>query len=182
MKKVFSIAFLLLLFFNIGGYYLVFYSLQYKVSYELTKQFDAGDYADDETVTLKIPIALPYPIHTNGFERVNGAFEYKGEPYKLVKQKLEGDTLYVVCFKDQQAKKILNAFSDFAKFSNDIPVSSKSPITFMGKMLKDYQPGTQPEIIKQDGWCMSTFFSETTVGLPQHELPVYSPPPEPVNT
>ena len=37
-----------------------------------------------------------------GYERVNGEFEHNGEFFKLVKQKLENDTLNIVCIKDHR--------------------------------------------------------------------------------
>jgi hypothetical protein len=141
--------------------------------------FDADDYAKESTLTIKIPISMPYPVYANGFERVNGEFEYQGEFYKLVKQKLESDTLYVVCYKDLKAKRIATALEDFAKVSNDLPLSSKSPISIIAKIIKDYESVHQPEIIHNNtGWSLSTTFYSSEFSILQLTLPVFSPPPE----
>lgn len=171
---------ILLLLFNIGGYYLVFFGLTYQTNKKLVQRFDQDDYSDDETITLKIPISLPYPIIEDGFQRVNGEFDYNGGHYKLVKQKLESDTLFIVCYQDKKTKRILDAFSDFAKFSNDLPFSSKNSILFSGKMIKDYEPTHQPEIIHYTSLSTTPEYSQLSFNWLNYEAPVFTPPPEQV--
>jgi hypothetical protein len=181
LKKVFAIALLLLFLFNVGGYYFMFYGLTYQANKQLVQRFDNDDYSEEETITLKIPITLPYPIFEDDFQRVNGEFEYQGEHYKLVKQKLEGDTVYVVCYRDYTIKRILNAFSDFAKFSNDLPFSSKNSLIFMGKLVKDYEPIDQPMIVHRNGWSRTALYAQLVFNLLDREFPVVAPPPEQVS-
>jgi hypothetical protein len=50
------------------------------------------DIRKDETILLKIPVAVPYQIDSEGYERVDGEFEHQGEFYRLVKQKYQNDT------------------------------------------------------------------------------------------
>lgn len=181
MKKAFAIFFLSLFLFYTGGYYLVFVALKHQSNKKLVQLFDSGDYAEEETLTIKIPITLPYPVYANGFERVNGEFEYKGEFFKLIKHKLDGDTLHIVCFKDVKAKSISTALADFAKLSNDIPLSSKSPISIIGKMIKDYEPLPKLDLAHLDtGWSRNASFGNVPLFIPQITLPVFSPPPQQV--
>jgi hypothetical protein len=181
VKKAFAIFFLSLFLFYTGGYYLVFVALKHQSNKKLAQLFDSGDYAEEETLTIKIPVTLPYPVYANGFERVNGEFEYKGEFFKLIKHKLDGDTLHIVCFKDVKAKSISTALADFAKLSNDIPLSSKSPISIIGKMIKDYEPLPQLDLTHQDtGWSRNAPFGNVQLLIPEITLPVFSPPPRQV--
>lgn len=177
-KKLLSIVMILLLLFNVGGYYLIFFSLTYQTNKSLVQRFDFDDYSDDETITLKIPISLPYPIIADGFQRVNGEFDYNNSHYKLVKQKHENDTLYIVCYQDKKTKRILDAFSDFAKFSNDLPQSSKNTLTFMGKMISDYETSYQPGIIHYERFSLSASFAQLSFPLPDNYSNKFSPPPE----
>ncbi|HEY4653031.1 MAG TPA: hypothetical protein VIH22_00885, partial [Cyclobacteriaceae bacterium] len=72
MKRLFSIFFLLLFLFNIGGYYFVFVGLQYKASREFSERLDNNEYDEEETYLFKLPLTLPYQITENGYERVSG--------------------------------------------------------------------------------------------------------------
>lgn len=171
---------LLVFLFNVGGYYFMFYGLTYHAKKKLVQRFDKEDYLEEETVTLTVPITMPYPIFTDDFQRVNGEFEYNGQHLKLIKQKLEGDVLYIVCYQDRDAKRIIDAFSDFAKFSNDLPLSSKNSMTFMGKMIKDYEPVQKAEQVNSIGCNLSLEFSQKMFRLLDREHSVFVPPPEQV--
>src|SRR4051812_47548891 len=102
----------------------MFWALRYHANEELQKHLDTNDYAAGESVVIKIPMTLPYQATSAAFERVNGEFEHKGEFYQLVKQKLENDTLSIVCIKDYKEKQIVTTMTDFTKQSNDIPTSA----------------------------------------------------------
>lgn len=121
------------------GYYGVFLGLQYKNDRDLVEKFDREDYTAEETITIKIPLAVPYAMDAEDYVRVNGQFEHQGNFYRLVKQKLVQDTLYVVCIADTQTKLIDEAMSSFVKTFTDSPdqhSGSKVIITF----IKDYIP------------------------------------------
>ncbi len=49
------------------------------------------------------------------YETINGQFEKGGIVYRMVKQRLYHDTLYIVCVKDDLASKINTALADFAQ-------------------------------------------------------------------
>ena len=76
--------------------------LRYQNNVEMLEKLDLEDYNEAEMITVKIPISVPYASDSEEFERVDGLFEHKGEFYRLVKQRLFLDTLYVVCVKDQE--------------------------------------------------------------------------------
>ena len=120
------------------GYYGVFLGLQYKNDKNMIHRLDAEDYSASETVTIKIPITIPYAMDSKSFERVDGKFEHKGEFYRLVKQRLAGDTLYVVCIKDHENKRIDEAMSTFVKTFTDKPVDQHSNAKIVVTFIKDY--------------------------------------------
>jgi hypothetical protein len=180
LKKVAAILMLLVFLFNVGGYYFVFYGIAQHSKKKLVHRFDNETYSAEETITLAISITMPYPIFTDDYQRVNGEFEHNGEHYKLIKQKLDGDSLYIVCYKDRTTKRILDAFSDFAKFSNDLPLSSENSLAFMGKVIKDYEPVQKAEPIGYAGWSHSIELSQPVFRLLDREYVVFSPPPEQV--
>ena len=113
MKKVFSIFFLLVFLFNVGGYHIVFWGLRVQTDRELSNRLDANLYDPEETIQLRIPIALPYPIQSHDFQRVDGRFEHNGQQYKLIKHKLQSDTLYVVCLRDHATRQLVTTMTDY---------------------------------------------------------------------
>lgn len=141
-------------------------------------RLDSRDYSSEETVTLKIPFTLPYWMDSKEYERVNGEFQYKGEFYQLVEQKLEKDTLYVVCIKDASERKLHEAMTDYVKLTNDIPASSKN-VKLFGSFLKDYVKSKGTEVVKvHQGWSQPHSFGNPSFQLLTLASTVFSPPPE----
>jgi hypothetical protein len=164
--------------FNVGGYNLLFWGLKSQAKSNLLHRLDADEYLSEETIVLSIPLSLPYPIHEANYERARGEFEYKGESYHLVKQKIENDTLFAVCIKDQQQRKLNHVMHDYANLTNNLPASTKNTLDLLGKLFKDYTPST----FSLRGTCltytMEIVFAEKSFPLPLREFTVDSPPPE----
>jgi len=73
------------------------------------------------------------------YHRVTGEFEHKGEVYRLVKQKLYKDILYIVCVKDTKSKKINQALVDYVKTFTDRPFNAKQQgVKLTYSIIKDY--------------------------------------------
>ena len=147
------------------GYYGVFVGLQYKNDRDMLQKFDAENYSDSETITLAIPISVPYAADAKDFQRVDGKFEYKGEFYRLVKQRLSHDTLYLVCVKDFEKKRIDSAIADFVKTFTDKPVDNHSNAKIVVSFIKDYIPQTLTVQHLNLGWE-----TDVTKECPQHSL------------
>jgi hypothetical protein len=152
------------------GYYVVFLGLQYKNDIAMIQKLDRGNYQDSQTVTIKIPITVPYISDSRSFERVDGKFEYNGEFYRLVKQKYAQDTLTIICVKDNHNKRIHQALSSYLKSFSDKPSDenhSKLVITFIKDYipqnfaLKTFSMGWQVDLVRQSAQqhLIPTFFS-----------------------
>jgi len=164
--------------FNIGGYYVLYLGWRYQSNTAMTARLDHENYAEEETVTIKIPFNLPYQADQSTFKRMEGEFQYKGEFYKLVKQKIEKDTLSIVCIKDHQEKKIFNFMADMAKSSSDSPASTAT-MKLLNSLIKDYVPSTIITISLQQGWSSDfTFSAKQSFNLLTRNFPVVSPPPK----
>ena len=145
MKRIVSILLLLIFLFNVGGYYLLFVGLHHRADQLLSRKIEANQYDGTETIELKIPVTLPYPLQQNGFERVDGRFEHNGTYYKLIKQKLENDTVYIVCIRDNEEKRLNTVVTDFIKINHSLPASSKALKLLQG-FCKDFESGLQTEV------------------------------------
>lgn len=155
MKKVIAITLVVLILFNTMGFYGIFVGLRYKAKRDIVQRLDLDQYRHDETITFKVPLSIPYISDDEGFERVNGEIEHKGEFYRLVKQKLVQDTLYIVCIKDHQSKNIKKALADYVKTFTDKPANNKSHHKAQITFIKDFLPSRFSISHGTEGWNRS---------------------------
>lgn len=140
--------------------------LQFKTSQELVQRLDNLDYSDDETVTLKVPMAIPYHIDSEEYERVDGEIEHQGEFYRLVKQRLVKDTLFIVCIKDKESKRLKQALADYVKTFTDKPSNSNHHQTNVASIfIKDYLPHSFNIEHSSFGWIQEVGVTSTPVAL-----------------
>jgi hypothetical protein len=169
---------LIVFLFNVGGYYIVFWGLRLQADKQLTTRLDADLYNTHETIELKIPVTLPYPIQQQEFQRIDGRFEHHGEFFKLVKHKLQNDTLYIICIRDHQTKHLVNTMTDYVKLTQALPGTSQKALNFLGKLLKDFYSQADIGIALNYGFSMVILFKKTSDSLPDPVIPVHSPPPK----
>ena len=178
MKKLFAILVLIVFLFNTGGYYIFFWGLHFNATAKLTQKLNQGDYSSEETYEFKIPLTVPYPIYGGGFDRAYGDFEHEGEFYSLVKQKLEHDTLFIVCIKNKKKQQLSKAFTEYANVSNDTGnTASKAGNELLSKLMKDFNGSDLLEVIQGEGWSRKTTFSRIVEAPIDMDGEVLSPPP-----
>lgn len=151
--------------------------MRYHASQELTVKLDNNTYSKEETFLFKMPLTLPYQINPHGYERVDGKFEHNGEYFRLVKQKLENDTLFIVCIRDHKEKQLTKVMKDFAKLSTDVPISKQGQ-SLLAKLIKDYESNATPGTVLMNGWSLSIPVKVYLGSLLEIELAVPSPPPD----
>jgi hypothetical protein len=178
LKRVAAIFFLLVFLFNTGGYYLVFWCIKQQAKEDFLARLHASDYSQHESIILAIPFSLPYPVSDGSYQPVHGDFEYGGDYYKLVKQKLENDTLFVVCIKDKEARLIEESLSDYSKLANNLPVGSKQAFSFLAKIFKDYQSNEKFTVSPLHAFTSQQYFAVTTAPVQESHRSIDSPPPE----
>jgi len=178
VKRLLSILFLLVFLFNVIGYYGLYWLIREHLRANMQQQLDAGQYTESEAVTLKIPLSLPYPLlNDNQYERINGSFEHQGAFYKLVKQKLVNDTLYVVCIPDHREKMLHTAMTDFIKSINDLPATSKT-LKLLGSFIKDFELHDAVTIPKETACLLYTLYAVKEYILLSGIHTISTPPPQ----
>jgi hypothetical protein len=138
MKRIVSIAFLTAFLLNVLGYYGIFMGLRHKMVGQIKENLNESNYALSDEITFKVPMALPYASDMKEYERVDGEFKHEQNTYRLVKQKLFKDTLYIVCVKDSHLQKIDKALEDYVKTFSDKPSSEKSGTKTILTFSKDF--------------------------------------------
>jgi hypothetical protein len=160
MRKSIALIMLFVFLLNVLGYYGLFIGLRLRNVQELVQRLNNDTYKESETATFKIPLTVPYYTDSRDFERVDGEFEHNGEVYRLVKQKLAQDTLYIVCIKDQESKKINQVLMDYVKTFTDKPSSTKQGSkTIAPSLIKDFIPFSVAIGNIASGWEFTTCYS-----------------------
>ncbi len=162
--------------FNALGFYGLLQGLRYKSTRNLVQRLDNHQYAEEETFTIKVPISIPYQSDSEMFQRVDGEIEHNGEFYRLVKQKFQRDTLFIVCIKDHESSRIKQALADYVKSFTDKPVkhTGKQFISF----IKDFLPTYIKISNGSEGWNYSIAIQSYTVYFYNRTLSVVTPPPQ----
>lgn len=177
MKRTLAIAFVAILLLNTMGYYVVLLGMQYTQNAAILKVLDADSYDDANTVTLKIPVAIPYMPDNTDFERVDGLFEHQGEHYRLVKQKYAQDTLTIVCIRDTERKKLDQELSNYVRTFSDHTTEHPNNARHTLSFIKDYLP--QYTVIKSLswGWEKAVVYPDFSRNLtPSFESSIIHPP------
>jgi hypothetical protein len=176
LKKALSILMLAIFTFNLGGYYVFFWALKAQANQELSAKLDEGHYDESQTFEIQIPLTLPYPLQSTGFERQYGQFTYQGEQYQVVKQKYENDVLTIVCLKDAKVNHLEKVSAAFAETSGAQPVQEGS-LNLPLKVCQDYISSITTFANSITGWSQSIqhtlYFSSTY----QVNLLAFVPPP-----
>jgi len=177
LKKSIAIFLVFLLLFNALGFFGLFVGLRYKNAIDLVERLDNNQYLEEQTVTLKVPMTIPYHLDSE-YERVDGEIEHNGEFYRLVKQKLQKDTLYIVCIKDQDSKRIKQALADYVKTFTDKPVDAKSTGKFSINFIKDFLPTSIEIAPASAGWNYAVSTADILDSFSSRSIAVVSPPPQ----
>ena len=178
MKKIVSILLVTLLLFNALGFYGLLQGIRYKTTRDLVQRLDKDLYQDEETITLKVPITLPYPSDENEYQRIDGEIEHNGEFYRLVKQKYQSDTLFLVCIKDRQSKRIKQALTDYVKTFTDNPADAKQTGKSLITFIKDFLPTSTRIMNDAGGWNYTVTLKSTPQFFYNRSLVVFTPPPQ----
>jgi hypothetical protein len=144
---------------------------------ELIQKLDDNAYNASEAITFKMPITVPYNTDSRDFERVDGEFEHNGDVYRLVKQKLAQDTLYIVCVKDQESKKINQVLADYVKTFTDKPASAKQGAKTAPTLIKDFISFSVAISNTSSGWeTLTDYFLSPENLIPTFTSSVVHPP------
>jgi hypothetical protein len=178
LKRLISYSLIFILLLNVMGYYGVFMGLEYTNDRVMFSQFENNEYAESQTVSIKIPMAIPYATDDADFKRVDGKFEHQGETFRLVKQKYSNDTLTVICYKDFKNGRIKEALADYVKTFGDSPQDQQSNSKVSFSLIKDFLPETFSMQHITLGWQSDLVLHSSSIQLVSSFFPSVVHPPE----
>ena len=138
MKKTAAILFLFVFVFNLYGYRLLIDCLQLQQQTGLLTSLDNDAYAEEDLITIKTPISLPYYSNSETFERVDGTIEIRGTEYQYVKRRIYKDSLELLCLPNVAKQQLQAVKLNFFKQTNEGTTDSKSgtPKAFKNILLE----------------------------------------------
>jgi cbb3-type cytochrome oxidase subunit 3 len=113
LRKTAAIFLLLILLFNVVGYRAWFYCAEKKADRQMEARLDKNDYQEDDLITIKIPLNIPYQLERYQFERVDGEFSLNGKIYKYVKRKIVDGNIILICIPDANKTSLKKAKTEF---------------------------------------------------------------------
>jgi hypothetical protein len=129
VKRLVSIALLMVFLFNVIGYKVFFYYLERAADSRIQARLETLSEADRSLITVKIPIKLPYQTDWQNFERTDGEVTVNGSVYRYVKQKVSRDTLILLCINDFDKTRLAKGSSEYFEKVNDLSAeNNKKPI------------------------------------------------------
>ena len=128
MKKPAAILLIALFIFNLFGYRILFYFAQQQSDIDIERALDKNQYSEEDLITIKIPISIPYQIERKAFERFDGEVNLNGKIYKYVKRKVCDGNLILLCLPDHNKMHLETVKNDLFKNSADLQnTGSKKP-------------------------------------------------------
>jgi hypothetical protein len=183
LKKLAAILFLALMIFNLAGYRLLFYYAQQQSDKQVRLSLDRKLYNEEDLITIRVGLLLPYPPASTSFERIDGEISINGNIYKYVQRKVQNGEIILVCLPDKNKMRLENAKDDYFKQTNDFTTDTEQGRN--GKSRSDLSKNISPEYVspaadglsagfKMNITCGSVFRGHNPVTLP-HCVPEKPP-------
>ena len=180
LKKIATIFLLSLMLFNMVGYRFVFAVLDNMATQKLDAKLDAGDYAEENLVEIRVPLNMPYQDRVTAFERHYGEITIEGRAYTYVKMRIERDMLVLKCIANSSKQQLKNTSDNLAKSnsSQDMENSGKKHNTSFGKNLtSDYDHTNQLFDLSKNTQLIKINYPDFTTPVCKASVsPIYQPP------
>lgn len=124
MRKAAAILLLTIFAFNTLGYRLLFDHMAMQADSNLEASLNEDKYRDQDLISIKQPIQLPYYTNNQIFQRIDGEVNINGTLYKFVKCRIYNDSLEMMCIPNLAKMQIQQSKTDFFKLANDLQQQS----------------------------------------------------------
>jgi len=120
--------------------------IEHSASSNLVAKIDRFEFNENELVTIKVPLKLPYQQNWKEFERFDGDVTVDGIHYKYVMRKVYNDSLILKCLPNETKKHLNNAERNYFQLVNDLdhqgPQPEKTKASFFKNLVTEFwEPG-----------------------------------------
>ena len=159
MRKLAAILLLGIFVFNLFGYKLFVSFMVNNANQSLEAAIDKNNYNEDQLISIKKAINLPYYNNTKDFTRAYGEVEMNGMTYKYVKSRIYNDSLEMLCIPNTSKQQLLNSKDNFTQvvldLQKDTNKKGSGKVPSFVKLFSEYE--------KNADWNIAT--TSTTIAL-----------------
>jgi hypothetical protein len=141
LKRLAAIVFFVVILFNFYGYRVVIAYMQSNSDVQAEEQIDKNNYNEQQLVSIKTKLDLPYYSSSPDYERAYGAITINGINYQYVKRRVYRDTLELLCLPNEAKTKLQSVKNELAKsFADGQPSTPKKNTTIKITLPDFFQP------------------------------------------
>jgi hypothetical protein len=178
LRRLAAILLIAIILFNFYGYRLVISCMQSNSEAYIEKQVDKNNYNEQELISIKTKLNLPYYTSSSQFERTYGSITINGNNYQYVKRRVLNDTLELLCLPNPTKTKLESVDNELTKALADGQASTPKKNSTIKITLPDFFQSfknfTSPLLL-----IVSTkYFSFIDSSLPEDYHPRQERPPQ----
>lgn len=160
MRRALSLCFATLILFNTVGYCYVLNWLQGDVERKATELIDEHISEISGNLIFTMAVTELYQAAMTEYTRIEGEFTFEGESYRMVKQRVQGNLLYVVCVKDDMTDIATDKINELMAAVAGQPSkgSDANGVKVMSALLKYCDISTISENTSSTGWTRPVVF------------------------
>ena len=158
MRKVLGIGFIILILFNTVGYMYVLDWCQGELQRKAEELIDTHASEISGNLIFTFPIHMPDAMTATEYKRIDGEIRFEGSVYRMVKEKVQGTLLYIVCVKDERTAIATEEINEIIAAVSGQPVKSTTSGAKIFNSLLKYCLTKEPNNCVSYGWSRSTSF------------------------
>ncbi len=131
----------------------------------IEQKADAHQYSDDELISIKTTLNLPYYSSSADYQRAYGSISINGQDYEYVKRRVYNDTLELLCLPNHTKTKLQSLTNDIAQSATEGQPSAPGKSNTVTKIFFPdfFQPlksfsSTLAADVKANFFCTNTNF------------------------
>jgi hypothetical protein len=140
---------------NAIGYYSFLVVVKDHMSQRTRAKLETGMHDVGGSLIVKVPVTLPYGMETSGsYESARGEIIFEGNVYQRIKQRMYGDTLYVMCIRDTEATAAKHQIDRYSRTfaGSDSEQDSQAGIRIITSWAKYYFSEVHTLVAQYEGW------------------------------
>ncbi|HZY79378.1 MAG TPA: hypothetical protein VFE50_07645 [Cyclobacteriaceae bacterium] len=162
VRRLVSLSFAALITFNTVGYSYVLDWYRDDLNRKAEELIDNHISEISGNLIFTVPVTQLYQAAMTEYTRTEGEFLFEGVSYRMVKQKVQGNLLYVVCVNDQAAHIATDEINDLiaatsGQTSNE---SSSTAKNISNSLLKYCDTSTASNSQNSNGWLQAIGFTK----------------------
>ncbi len=147
----------------------------------IEQKADAQQYSDDELISIKTTLNLPYYSSSADYERAYGSININGQDYEYVKRRVFNDTLELLCLPNHTKTKLQSLTNHLAQSATDGQTSVPGKSNTVTKIFfPDFFQPLKSFTSTLVADVQSNFFTTNTNFISSNYTQLHERPPQPM--